>query len=364
MRTDWTGDYLDGRTATRQPATIRLMREGLEVTTAAGGTRVWRYRDLRQTEGFYAGEEVRLEWGEGLPETLLIADPAFLTSLHEVAPHVGLRFHDPRRRSVRRWWTIGAAGGVLSAAAGIYLWGIPLMASVVTPYVPTAWEDSVGQSAVSVLAPSGERCGDPALRAALDAIAVRLLTAHPASPYTMRFYVVNSPVRNALAAPGGHVVIFRGLLERMRTPEELAGVMAHELQHVLLRHATQQVIQGVGIGLLLMAFSGDVTGPVVYGLQTARTLGELRYSRRAEDEADREGMRMLLDARVDPAGLVAFFEALRKEEGSRLGALEYLSSHPMTAERLDRLRSLAASARASSEPLLAGEDWPALVRRC
>jgi len=364
MRTDWSGTYLDGRTAARQPASVRLMREGLEITTAAAGSRLWPYRELRQTQGSYAGEEVRLERGGELPETLLIPDAAFLASLHEAAPHVGLRFHDPRRRSARLRWTIVAAGGVLAATAAIYVWGIPLLAALVTPRVPVAWEESLGRSAVAVLAPPAQRCGDPAVGSAMNAIVERLLAAQPPSPYTMRVYVVNRPVLNALAAPGGHVVIFRGLLARTRTPEELTGVMAHELQHILRRHTTRAVIQDVGTGLLLAALTGDVTGPLAYGLQTARALGELRYSRRAEEEADLEGMKMLLAARVDPAGMIAFFETVQKEEGAQPTALAYLSSHPMPAERMARLKAMAAAAPAPAEPVLPGIDWPALTKRC
>jgi predicted Zn-dependent protease len=256
-----------------------------------------------------------------------------------------------------------AAAGVLAATVAIYLWGIPLAAALVTPHVPVAWEESVGRSAVGVLAPPERRCGDPALGAAVNAIMGRLTAGSPPSPYTMRVYVVNRPVVNAVAAPGGYVVIFHGLLERTRTPEELAGVMAHELQHVLLRHTTRAVIQDVGTGLLLMALTGDMTGPLAYGLETARALGELRYSRRAEAEADREGMKMLLAARVDPAGMIAFFETIRKEEGTQPEALKYLSSHPMPAERIARLKALTATA-GPAEPVLPGEDWPALTKRC
>jgi predicted Zn-dependent protease len=364
MRTDWQGTYLDGRTAARQPATVRLMREGLELTTAAGGTRLWRYRELRQTQGSYAGEEVRLERGGELPETLLIPDAAFLQSLHEAAPDVGLRFHDPRRRSARLKWTIVAAGGVLAVTVAIYLWGIPVLAALVTPHVPVAWEEALGRSAVSYLAPPERRCGDPALGAAMDAIVARLLAAGPPSPYTMRVYVVNRPVVNALAVPGGHVVVFHGLLERTSTPEELAGVMAHELQHILRRHTTRAVIQDMGTGLLLMALTGDVTGPLAYGLETARALGELRYSRRAEEEADVEGMKMLLAARVAPAGMITFFGKIQKEEGAQPKALTYLSSHPMPAERIARLKALAEAWRGAPEPLLPTADWPVLIKRC
>ena len=248
MRTDWPGYYLDGRTAARHPATIRLMREGLEVTMPGGGTRLWVYRDLRQTQGFYQGEAVRLERGAEPPETLVIADSAFLESLHEAAPHAGLRFHDPRRRAAHLRLTIAAALAVLAVTGTIYMWGIPLLAALVAPRVPVAWEESVGQAVITHLAPAGERCADPRLGEAITEMVRRLSTAGPPSPYTLRVYVVNRPIVNAFAVPGGHVVVFRGLLLRTRTPEEMAGVLAHELQHVLRRHATRAVIQDASTG--------------------------------------------------------------------------------------------------------------------
>lgn len=364
MRTDWQGVYLDGRTAARQAASVRLMREGLEITPAGGPTRLWPYRELRQTQGFYAGEQVRLERGGELPETLLIPDLAFLESLHEVAPHVGARFHDPGRRRARLWWTVVAAVSVVAVSAAFYVWGIPTLAALAAPRVPVAWEENVGSSAIAYLAPPERRCGDRELAAAMTAIVERLVAPGPPPPYTLRVYVVNRPVVNALAVPGGSVVVFHGLLERTHTPGELAGVLAHELQHVLRRHATRAVIQDVSTGLLLMALTGDVTGPLAYGLQTARTLGQLRYSRRAEEEADVEGMKMLLAARVDPAGMIAFFETIQKDEGAQPKALAYLSTHPMAADRIARLKAMAAGWRGTAEPLLAGEDWPALMKRC
>jgi len=154
-----------------------------------------------------------------------------------------------------------------------------------------------------------------------------------------------------------------GLLQLL-SPSELEGVMAHELQHILRRHTTRAVIQDMGTGLLLMALTGDVTGPLAYGLETARALGELRYSRRNEEEADVEGMKMLLAARVDPAGLITFFEKMQKEEGAQPKALTYLSSHPMPAERIARLKAIAEAWRGAPEPLLPTADWPALIKRC
>ena len=364
MRSQWQGFYLDGQTAVRHAATVRLMREGLEVATGTGLTRLWPYRETRQTQGFYSGEEVRLEMGGEHPEVLVVPDVEFLTSLHEATPQMGRRFHDPAHRVSRLRLTVLAAVGVIAASLGIYLWGIPALATIGARFVPVAWEERVGQSAVSYFAPPGKQCGDPQLRAAVSEIVETLAAPGPRSPYALRVYVVNAPIVNAIAIPGGHIVVFRGLLERTRTPEELAGVLAHELQHVLRHHATRAMIQGASTGLLLATLTGDATGPLAYGLQTARALGDLRYSRQAEDEADAEGMKMLLAARVDPTGMIDFFDVLAKQEGTRTGAFKYLSTHPIAGDRIAQLKSVAAEWRSTPVKLLPATDWARLAKLC
>jgi Zn-dependent protease with chaperone function len=363
MQYEWRAYYLDGQTAIRHPATVRLMREGLEVGTPGGWTRLWPYGELRQTQGFYKGEEVRLERGGDLSEALLIPGDGFLASLREAAPHFRARFHDPSRRGQRLRLTVLAAVAIVGIAGALYLWGIPALAALAAPRVPVAWEESLGLSAMDYLAPREALCEDPRRQQALDAILGRLVAVAP-SPYTFRLFVVNQPQVNALAAPGGYIVVYRGLLERTRSPEELAGVLAHELQHVLQRHATQALIQHTSTGLLLAALTGDMTGPVAYGLQSARVLGQLQYSRRAEAQADIEGMKLLLAARIDPGGMIRFFEALAKADKQPVMLLKYLSTHPSPIERIERLTALAARAPGPPVPLLPGVDWDDVKRIC
>jgi predicted Zn-dependent protease len=155
------------------------------------------------------------------------------------------------------------------------------------------------------------------------------------------------------------------LLERTERAEELAGVLAHELQHVLHRHVTRALVQHASTGLLITALTGDVTGALGYGLEAARTLGRLRYSRQAEEEADADGLRMMVAAGVDPAGMLTFFEKLRKSEKEVPKALTYLSTHPSSEHRLARLRALAAEASASAtRPLLPDYDWKNIKGIC
>ena len=340
------------------------MKTGIEVRTDAGSTTFWPYREIRQTQGSYAGEEVRLERGGELPEALVIRDREFLASLRE-AGGIGARLYEPGQRRARVMVTIAAGLGVVALAAAIYAWGIPALAMVVAARVPVSWEESLGSSIAREVEKSGKRCDEPTRQRRIEEIVTRLATASPRAPYTFHVVVLDDKLVNAMAAPGGFVVVFRGLLTHTKTPEELAGVLAHEIEHVVLRHATRSLIQHMSTSLLLVALTGDVTGAVTYGAQAAQLLGNLQYSRRAEEEADSEGMRRLRAARVDPAGMIHFFESIEKDGGSAPAALKYLSTHPRTADRIARLRRLAAEV--PGEPpvkLFEGYDWTDIGRMC
>ena len=357
MQTEWEGHYLDGKTALRHRAAVRLLRTRLEITTESGVTTWWPYGEMRQTQGFYEGQEVRLERGGNLPEVLLIRDPAFLMSLHRLAPETAGRFHDPGRRRMRIALTVLAALGAVGVTATLYVWGIPVMASIVSPRVPPSWEERLGRTVSEHLAPEAERCIETTRTRAIQEIADALLSTVRDSPYTFRVMIVNNPSVNALAAPGGYVVVFRGLLERTQSAEELAGVLAHEFQHITLRHSTRALLRHASTGLLLAAITGDMTGPMVYGLESARILGELRYSRLDEEEADRAGFRMLVDAGIDTAGMIAFFEKLTSERSRAITLPPYLSTHPNAEQRIERLRSFDSRAQPATTRLLRGIAW-------
>jgi predicted Zn-dependent protease len=169
---------------------------------------------------------------------------------------------------------------------------------------------------------------------------------------------------NAFAAPGGTIIVMRGLLEQTKNPEELAGVLAHEMQHIIQRHTTQLLIQQASIGVLVTAMTGTTNQATSYGLETARAFGLMRYSRGIEEEADIGGMQMLLEAGIDPEGMVTFFGTL-KEKGPKLPSmLKYLSTHPCADDRIEKLKSLAARNRRDWVPLLKGYDWSDIKNIC
>ncbi len=364
IQTDWEGHYLDGQTAARQRVSIRLMRLGLHVTTERGATLWWPYEEIRQTQGFYSGEQVRLERGGEFSEALLVSDISFLTQLHQIAPELATRFHKPAHRRRRARLVLIAALASMGVLAVLYLWGIPALAAFVASRVPVSWEERLGRSIVTHLVLPAMRCTDKTRTRVIDEIITVLTAPLPTSPFTIRVIVVNDSTINAFAVPGGYIVLYRGLLEKTQTAEELAGVLAHELQHIFKHHVTQALIQHVSTGLLLAAITGDTSRATAYGLESARLLGILRYSRQSEEEADAAGMRMLLESGIDPKGMIAFYELLTKSTSETSSILKYLSTHPSTGDRIKNLKSLVEQSQPKSVKLLKGYDWSNIKKIC
>jgi beta-barrel assembly-enhancing protease len=167
--------------------------------------------------------------------------------------------------------------------------------------------------------------------AAISAIGSRLTTG---SAHRYRWFVADRPDINAFAAPGGVVVVCSGLIRAAGSAEELAGVLAHEVAHAELRHTLRGVIKSLGLRALVALVIGDISGSVF--ADAATRLTELRFSRDAEREADAEGLRRLVAARIDPTGMIRFYEKLAAEQ--RLSPPPILSTHPATGERLESLR--------------------------
>lgn len=364
MPTSRTAHYLDGRTATRHRVTLTVTPATLHIAMPDGSTKQWPYDAIRQTQGAYRGEPVRLEFGPEPAEAIVSATSALLKDIHEAAPALARHFHNPAGRSARIGWTAGAAVAVAILGITLYRWGIPGIASAATPYVPVAWEESLGRQVVAHLAPETQQCRDPERLRKLDSIAQTLAATHPASPYRITLSVVDDPTVNAFAAPGGRVVILRGLLEQTASPDQLAGVLAHELQHIYQRHTTKAILEQATATLLLSAVSGDISGGLAWGLEGARTMGSLHYSRSHEMEADIEGLRMMQAARLDPAAMIAVYGTMERGALDHAGPPAFLSTHPDMGERLATLIALAGPSPSDAQRLLPGEDWKDIRSLC
>ena len=367
LKTVWEGVYFDGRTASRQAVKVTVTGNALHIVKQdgkeSGPDLWWPYEEIRQTQGFHSGEQVRLEKGDELPEAIVVDDDMFLAAIHQIAPDAPARFHNPAHRSLRLQFLLLAGAGAILVVWALYFWGIPLLADRAAARVPVSWEEQLGREVVGEMAPANRRCADPERIGVLDQIVSALTAPGPDSPYTFVITVVNDPAVNAFAAPGGQIVIYQGLLEKTESPEELAGVLAHEMQHIVQRHATKALFREMSMSVLFAAVVGDASGLTTV-LDAAQTIGALRYRRSDEAEADREGMKAVQAARIDPMGMIRFLTKLEESSGDMPRAAEYFSTHPLTRNRIEQLSRLAAQADYTPVPLLPGYQWAEMGKIC
>jgi predicted Zn-dependent protease len=170
-------------------------------------------------------------------------------------------------------------------------------------------------------------------------------------PFTIK--VIDSPEVNAFALPGGHLYVNSGLVLAAETEAELAGVIAHEISHVTARHGVEQASKGRMLQYLSipLIFVGGPVGAIVQNAANVLVpMGYLKFSRSAEEEADRLGLQYLWNAGYDPTSMLSFFEKLKAQEEKDPGKLAKLfSTHPATGKRIQKARALLATFPERSE---------------
>lgn len=152
--------------------------------------------------------------------------------------------------------------------------------------------------------------------------------------YDIRITVVKNAQVNAFAMPGGNIVVFDGILNKMDAYPQLAALLGHEFSHVQHRHTTRSIFRSLGNYLFITAILGDVGGVAGIIGEHANSLKDLGYSRSLEHEADEEGFKLLVQNNIDPQGMLQLFEKL-EEETKGQEVPEFLSSHPVTQSRKD-----------------------------
>jgi len=154
------------------------------------------------------------------------------------------------------------------------------------------------------------------------------------SNYPIRVTLLKSTTVNAYALPGGNVVVHTGLLQKIKTAEALAALLAHESTHVNERHSLRSLLRRAASSIALSAVFGDAGGIASILVSNAEALNGLRYSRSLEEEADTKGMELLLKNDVAANGMQQLMRTLQQEAGVNQETLSFLSSHPLTEERL------------------------------
>ncbi len=340
------------------PTRVQFRGEYLRITRSDGTVEDVLADQLAVSVTGFNEDTLQLAWERGGDtHAVTVADPQAHRALLQTAPESMARRlkggHSTVNYHRRKWNTVVGAVAGLALLVVIAWWQSDAITGWIASRVSMKTEIGIGERALAQLELENQLTQEGPAAKAVAEIGARLTQG---SRYEYRWYVSDDKEVNAFALPGGIVVVNRGMIDAAASAEELAGVLAHEVQHVEQRHTLQQLIHAAGWAAVLAIALGDVSAITAIVLHQ---LGNLRNSRKLETEADTEGMKALARAGIPLEGMATLFRKLQKEQERRGGeGPALLSSHPATGERIADLEQLARTLECVCKPLAL--DWPAI----
>ncbi|CAG9932826.1 M48 family metallopeptidase [Candidatus Nitrotoga arctica] len=343
-----------GFQSTGSPVEVSISNYGLQLTTQDDydGTPAW--RDISVRKGGFNDSQVMIEWqGRAGSYMLTVSDISSVATLRvqlKTAPQnkeniktAGAKIQD---RATRIW-------------SNAFIWGIFVLPMLVL--VAIVWEhERLTTWAISHVTVTQERKWGEQIFALTKqhltlvkgpgATMVREIGTRlsQGSAYQYEFYVADDASVNAFAMPGGFIVINTGLLALADNAEQVAGVIAHEIQHVEKRHSLNGMVKSAGLMVTASMVFGDLSGVASLG----SALIKYKFSRQHEAEADIEGLKALVVSGISPIGMRDFFRKMSQKETLNL---EWFSSHPASN---DRFMSLDTAIKALLPATVAAKPLP------
>jgi Zn-dependent protease with chaperone function len=348
--------FSDGRSAISQAVEAELTERGVAIWKAGEAEPlIWPYGALAVAEPLTAHSiDALITYSYQPGASLFVPGGAFARALALVAPQLSARAE--RWRHTRPWlWLAGA----IAVVAGLIAISDFSPANTVAKLLPDSAREALGEQVIASMTSGRETCEAPLGRGALDRLAERL-SAAGGGRGQFKLTVYDWGLVNAFAAPGEQIVLTRGLIQNANSPEELAGVIAHEMGHGLEMHPETGIVRALGLSAAAELMLGGNAGTIA---NLGLVLAQLSYTRAAEREADEHALRILKATSISSKGLADFFERMAKAEGASSGQPggDLLRTHPQTKERLLRVRREPTYA---TQPAMSDAEWQALKVIC
>lgn len=325
----YPGKYYNDQTSALIPVSITLFETYLEFKTV-GGTRntkyYWNFSDLKFLE-INKNSAKLIHSTEG---GLEIQDAEFINAFRKLYSHT--RSSSLHSMVLRGGTKIAflVAGLVFSLIIVGYFFVLPRVAESIAYHLPKSIDREIGQTAKA------------AMNETIDTTGSKLLTKFASninwnSADPLQFSVVKSDVVNAYALPGGYIVVYSDLLKKIKTKEELAALLAHEVSHVNNRHSIRKLCKDLSTSILVNAMLGNVSGASGALYSNASSVYNLRYSREYEKEADVEGLALLRKNHLDQNGMLDLMKTLSTID-KKVKVPTFLSTHPLTDSRINYVK--------------------------
>lgn len=288
---------------------------------------------LRAEVGGFDHDQLQLHWQTPTGAYMLIAkDKAAQKVLNQhmanqaVAGHSSWQVATHAQRWV--WHSLWYGAGLLVLLLILGFWQYDRLLTWATNRVPIATEYQLGQAVLQSYGKTSDRMQSGA---AVDFVKQLGGTLTQGSRYQYQWLVVRDDRVNAFAMPGGIVIVNTGLLKRAANPNEVAAVLAHEIQHVEQRHALKNMLNSAGVATVVMLVLGDANAAMI---MIAHQVSNQYFSRKVEAEADLTGAQLLIKRGIAADGMPSFFKKLAAEYKGQQTMPEWISSHPDTLKRI------------------------------
>ncbi len=215
---------------------------------------------------------------------------------------------------------------ILTLLVFTYFYALPPLAEKAAALLPESFDTKLGTMAM--LTVLDDEKIDKEKTAYLEQFAAQLQLKNTKK---LSFSVVKSQDVNAFALPNGHITVYTAILDEMNTAEELAALLGHEVSHINRRHSIKMLCKNMAGYILVSFIFTDINGIMAVLADNAHRLHSLSYSRTFEQEADEQGLQILIDNHVDPNGMLQLFEQL--EKAASVSVPKILSTHPLTRDR-------------------------------
>jgi len=346
--------YFDGTSSRRRFVTLAF-RDRLVFRDSPDEAIEWPYADIRRADSASGILRLTCLTSPALAR-LEIRDASVAAEL--VSRCTRLDENLPGRHGVAAivGWSLAAVVSIVV----VVLFGVPLAADRLTPLVPPAFERRMGDVADTQIKTlfGGRICNNGPGQAAFTKL-VDLIRDSAGLDSSVESAVLATPIPNAFALPGGKVYLFDGLLAKAQNPDEIAGILAHELGHLKHRDPTRNLIYNGGTSFLIGLLFGDVTGSGAL-IFTSRSLVTASYSREAEQNADTFAIETMHRLGRSPKAMgELLFRVTGKQVDNRVSIL---ASHPLTEDRLKRMND--EDRPPSGPPLLTPAEWTSLKAIC
>lgn len=357
--------YFDGKNSKSKTVIVEIFGSSILVLDLEGPEIArWPLGELRDENTSVRAGEVNLSIAGDRPERLVVNDPIFAQEL--VTRCARLR---KKRAGAPGWWRpVVVVVSIAVVSIGLFFAiGLPGIASFVANILPLETRQEIGLTVEDQMVRAFSKkdskedavCKLEAGQAALEKVITQLDSAAGDAGDPISIIVVQSKTANAFALPGGHMVVMSGLIDRAKSANALAGVLAHEIGHVEAKHPTRLFVSNLGIAAILSLAFGDATGGTILAGAGQLALGSA-YSRDFERFADKRAIEIMSALNFDISEVIPLLQTLvPKKSASSLFSL--FASHPDMEGRINNL--IETGSTGDKSPLTDGE-WLALKNIC